>query len=101
LHHSFMYLFIYLFIMSRSFPSTVGCCRSFSTRSICSNLLLTTAQILLCLFNSIFSIQFYLSSAITIQLSLGALQSPEPETPLVQAQWQHGQELGRASCRAR
>ena len=41
------------------------------------------------LFNSI---QFYLYSAITIQLSLGALQSPEPETPLVQAQWQHGQE---------
>ena len=38
------------------------------------------------------SIQFYLYSAITIQLSLGALQSPEPETPLVQAQWQHGQE---------
>src|SRR4029434_2176105 len=43
-------------------------------------------------FNSIQfnSIQFYLYSAITIQLSLGALQSPEPETPLVQAQWQHG-----------
>src|SRR4029434_8695195 len=38
------------------------------------------------------SIQFYLYRAITIQLSLGALQSPEPETPLVQAQWQHGQE---------
>ena len=38
------------------------------------------------------SIQFYLYSAITIQLSLGALQSPEPETPLVQAQWQQGQE---------
>ena len=38
------------------------------------------------------SIQFYLYSGITIQLSLGALQSPEPETPLVQAQWQHGQE---------
>src|SRR4029434_154805 len=38
------------------------------------------------------SIQFHLYSAITIQLSLGALQSPEPETPLVQAQWQHGQE---------
>src|SRR4029434_931486 len=38
------------------------------------------------------SIQFYLYSAITIQLSLGALQSPEPETPLVQAQWQHWQE---------
>src|SRR4029434_841755 len=37
------------------------------------------------------SIQFYLYSAITIQLSLGALQSPEPETPLVQAQWQQGQ----------
>src|SRR4029434_371520 len=27
------------------------------------------------------SIQFYLYSAITIQLSLGALQSPEPEPP--------------------
>src|SRR4029434_3739846 len=27
-----------------------------------------------------------------IQLSLGALQSSEPEAPLVQAQWQHGQE---------
>ena len=38
------------------------------------------------------SIKFYLYSAITIQLSIGALQSPEPETPLVQAQWQHGQE---------
>src|SRR4029434_9687664 len=38
------------------------------------------------------SIQFYFNSAITIQLSLGALQSPEPETLLVQAQWQHGQE---------
>src|SRR4029434_4588139 len=35
------------------------------------------------------SIQFYLYSAITIQLSLGALQSPEPETPLEQAQWPH------------
>src|SRR4029434_3509247 len=45
-------------------------------------------------FNSIQfnSIQFYLYRAITIQLSLGALQSPEPETPLVQAQWQNGQE---------
>src|SRR4029434_6367252 len=38
------------------------------------------------------SIPFYLYRAIAIQLSLGALQSPEPETPLVQAQWQHGQE---------
>src|SRR4029434_4194953 len=37
-------------------------------------------------------IQFYLYSAITIQLSQGALQSPEPGPPLVQAQWQHGQE---------
>ena len=25
-------------------------------------------------------------------LFFSALQSPEPETPLVQAQWQHGQE---------
>ena len=37
------------------------------------------------------SIQFYLYSAITIQLSQGALQSPDPE-PLVQAQWQQEQE---------
>ena len=44
------------------------------------------------LFQQFNSIQFYLYSAITIQLSLGALQSPEPETPLVQAQCQHGQE---------
>src|SRR4029434_3216605 len=48
------------------------------------------------LFNSI---QFYLYSAITIQFSLGALQSPEPETPLVQAQWQHGQEKTPCSSR--
>ena len=35
-------------------------------------------QVLAIQFNSI---QFYLYSAITVQLSLGALQSPEPEPP--------------------
>src|SRR4029434_10340408 len=79
----FIYLFIYLFIYYVSFfPLHCGMLPKFfhpiylqkPSAYNCPN------STLLIQFNSI---QFYLYSAITIQLSLGALQSPEPETPLV------------------